>query len=669
MRKLNRLTLTLALLITAVTGAWAQSSLKVVELEVPADWANDNTQFTVADLPGFKTSTLDEAKAWTGAPAKGVAVLFYAFDGDNAYFVSFENGVRNNESQTKLQKNIVFIQKSDVKFYYTAAEPTEWSLTPDETGKTWTLAKMPASNVELQVEYEPTKVTMAANDNAMGTVEVSGESKVEWTPDTWKGWTASTMEHTVDDITMTSSQTAYINESTEAGDYLHSLSFFVKKWDTTSTVTFSTTGDPFSRIEFTMIEDYSDDWNPSILPNDNWTFEGKSAVWEGEATKSLTLQSCTTFVSKITFFKGAIPDGVTVNGDGTFTVAKTATVTLKATPAEGYKFLYWEDDETNTNPVREVTIESGMADKTYRAVFAEITYNVTFVEGTNLNEWTATPATEVKKDTKVEINYTGAKKVIGVKVEKKSDVDPANAYQKWDADQKKLVATEIPAEATKVENSDSYVEWSGTYVVEGNVTITGQITLSGDVNLIIKDGATLTAQGGIRGYNNNLSIYGQANQTGQLVVDKSDDDAITSMKTLEVHSAKVTATSSKKDRGGFYYAGTINVYGGSVDATAANGYGISLRPNGSINIYGGEVKAVGKGTGSYSYGITAGNTSTVTVNGGKLWAENADKKAINTSNITLTKGAGFTGKIEYSSDKSTWSETVDADAKYVRAGY
>ena len=254
----------------------------------------------------------------------------------------------------------------------------------------------------------------------MGTVEVAGESKVEWTADTWKGWTADIKKYTVGDITITSTNSAYINESTEAGDYLHSLSFFVNQWKDNSTVTFSTTGDPFSRIEFTMIEDYSDDWNPSIKPVDNWTFEGKSAVWEGEATKSLTLQSCSTNVSKITFYKGAaIPDGVTVNGDGTFTVAKTATVKLKATPAEGYKFLYWEDDQTNTNPVREVTIESGMADMTYKAVFAEITYNVTFAEGTNLNEWTADPNTDVKKGETVTVTYTGSKKVIGVKAEKK----------------------------------------------------------------------------------------------------------------------------------------------------------------------------------------------------------------------------------------------------------
>lgn len=304
-----------------------------------------------------------------------------------------------------------------------SANPEVIKLTPDETGKTWTLAKMPASNVELQVEYEPTKVTMAANDNAMGTVEVASGSKVEWTADTWKGWTQNTKEYTVDDITMTSSESARIQEYTSEDEYNHSLGIFVRKMVDDATVTFSTTGDPFSRIEFTMIDDYSDGWNPSIIPLDNWTFEGKSAVWEGEATKSLTLQSCTTFVSKITFYQGGdIPDGVTVNGDGTFTVAKTATVTLKATPAEGYKFLYWEDDQTNTNPVREVTIESGMADKTYKAVFAEITYNVTFVEGTNLDEWTATPATDVKKDTKVDIKYTGTKKVIGVKVEEKKAV-------------------------------------------------------------------------------------------------------------------------------------------------------------------------------------------------------------------------------------------------------
>ena len=330
-------------------------------------------------------------------------------------------------------------------------DPNTIELKPDETGKNWILAEMPASNIELQVEYEPTKVTMAANDKTMGTVEVGGESKVEWTADTWKGWTANTKEYTVDDITMTSTNSAYINEYTYEGVYLHSLSFYVNQTDDNSTVTFSTTGDPFSRIEFTMIDDYAEDklinnrWhgNPVIMPKDNWTFSGKSAVWEGEATKSLTLQSCTTTVSKITFFKGAVPDGVTVNGDGTFTVAKTATVTLTATPAEGYKFLYWEDDQTNTNPVREVTIESGMADMTYKAVFAEITYNVTFADGIEeADKWSATPNTAVKKDTKVDIKYTGAKKVIGVKAEKKAAAGPKDAKDATAEDLGKVIGAD-----------------------------------------------------------------------------------------------------------------------------------------------------------------------------------------------------------------------------------
>jgi len=288
-------------------------------------------------------------------------------------------------------------------------------------------------------------------------------------------------------------------------------------------------------------------------------------------------------------------------------------------------------------------------------------------EGTeDADKWTISPA-EAAEGATVTATYSGEKKVKSVKAVKKA-LDPAKAYLTWDADQKKLVATEIPTTATKVENANENVSWAGTYVVEDDVTISGTIGLSGDVDLIIKDGATLTAKQ-IGGSGNNLRIYGQANQSGQLVVNRTNGDAIMNIKTLEVHSAQLTATSSTNSCGGIYGTTTFNVYGGSVDAKGTGaGYGISMNSGGSINIFGGEVKAEGKGTGGYSYGIRCGNTATVTVSSGKLWAGNADKQALS-SNINLQKGEGFTGKIEYSSDKSTWSETVDADAKYVRAGY
>ena len=309
-----------------------------------------------------------------------------------------------------------------------------------------------------------------------------------------------------------------------------------------------------------------------------------------------------------------------------------------------------------------------------RFFYTAATYSVTLAEGTeDATNWTISPA-EAAEGSPVTATYNGEKKVKSVKAVKKA---AGNAYLKWNADQKKLVATEIPTTATKVENSNAGVEWqAGTYVVEGeDVKINGGITLNGTVDLIIKDGAKLTAQK-IIGKSNNLSIYGQAQMTGELVVNSETDNAIKSITTFEVHSAKVTSTSSGSNRGGFDYIGTINVYGGEVDAknTAEDGgYGIGLKAGGFMNIYGGEVKAEGKGDNTKSNGINGSDPvdkATVTVYGGKLWAGNADDKALRYVTLTIDKSLGFNGEIETSPDNSTWNPTVGTpDAKYVRVGY
>ena len=142
--------MTLALLLTAVTGAWAQGTLNVVELEVPAVWETDNNPVTAADLTGFKTSTLDKAQAWTGAPAEGKAMLFYAFDGDVAHYVSFENGTPIGRMEYAISKAGIFGEKSNMKFYYTAEAPVtvEWNAST----KTGTFA-MPGSDVVLTPIY------------------------------------------------------------------------------------------------------------------------------------------------------------------------------------------------------------------------------------------------------------------------------------------------------------------------------------------------------------------------------------------------------------------------------------------------------------------------------------------------------------------------------------
>ena len=172
--------MTLTLLIMAVGGAWAQSSLDVVELEVPAEWETDKNPVTAGDLPGFKSVSLDEAKAWTGAPAEGMTMLFYAFEGNTAKVVYFYDGEYSTDDALGFGKSS--FGSLPYKYYYTA-EITEWSLTPDETGKKWTLAEMPASNVELQVEYFAESNLFLSKDALAdkGSIAVTaGETTVEF---------------------------------------------------------------------------------------------------------------------------------------------------------------------------------------------------------------------------------------------------------------------------------------------------------------------------------------------------------------------------------------------------------------------------------------------------------------------------------------------------------
>jgi uncharacterized repeat protein (TIGR02543 family) len=110
---------------------------------------------------------------------------------------------------------------------------------------------------------------------------------------------------------------------------------------------------------------------------------------------------------------------------------------------------------------------------------------------------------------------------------------------------------------------------SGWYVVNDNVNYTGQITLNGDVNLILADGKTMTASGNSHGIygDGSLTIYGQALGTGILTVTSTNDVGIRVVDGVTINGGTVNAK-------GIYSDGDITINGGKVTATATGNSGI-----------------------------------------------------------------------------------------------
>ena len=143
--------MTLALLLTAVTGAWAQSYEAKV-FDVPASWTEDNTHISAADLPkDFVQITKDEAKAL--AVPDGDVVLIYGFVGENVLMMAFENGTAmpddDDDGAPEARGNFIMFQTMAKVCYTTPAGPkVAW----DASTKTGTFL-MPASDVVLTPIY------------------------------------------------------------------------------------------------------------------------------------------------------------------------------------------------------------------------------------------------------------------------------------------------------------------------------------------------------------------------------------------------------------------------------------------------------------------------------------------------------------------------------------
>ena len=163
-------------------------------------------------------------------------------------------------------------------------------------------------------------------------------------------------------------------------------------------------------------------------------------------------------------------------------------------------------------------------------------------------------------------------------------------------------------DATQLNGSNSDTALSGVYFVNSNTTANylDKITLSGDVTIILCDGATLnigTNQNPlsgpcINGGNNSLTIYGQTNQTG----------------TINIYCSSSSHISLD---------GSYNQYGGNVNLNGtSDGYGITLSGNSKTHTLTRGSLTINNGTGASAAINLFGNDSHINISGGTLTTTN-----------------------------------------------
>ena len=235
---------------------------------------------------------------------------------------------------------------------------------------------------------------------------------------------------------------------------------------------------------------------------------------------------------------------------------------------------------------------------------------------------------------------------------------------------------------------------SGWYVVNSDVTInpyldcnnnsTRRINVSGDVKLILADGATLdvthietsSVSGGIHvPAGSSLTIYRQSGGTGVLnaSTNSSDEAAIgggypglgwgnAHAGTITIYGGTINAIAYDSGIGGTQgsHGGTVNIYGGTV--TAQCNMGAAIGGGGSctgftVNIFGGTVNATG-GTGAAAIGGGGwGSGGTVTISGGVINAT-----ANYSTYLNDYEGYGIGGGSDCNSPTTvnlSWTNTTD----------
>ncbi len=165
--------MTLVLLMTAASGAWATSDISRALLSVPNSWEKDQAVFlTAEELPGFKAVTEEEAANWvpTDEDIENGAFLIYGFDAEGnmlSYATLMGAPAAKNEPGKMPHNNMYALSHGSmlqVRFYYTS----DVTLVGDKTEATFAMPAFDAT-----VDYElvrdmSVQMTTTVGDGAEG---------------------------------------------------------------------------------------------------------------------------------------------------------------------------------------------------------------------------------------------------------------------------------------------------------------------------------------------------------------------------------------------------------------------------------------------------------------------------------------------------------------------
>ena len=214
--------------------------------------------------------------------------------------------------------------------------------------------------------------------------------------------------------------------------------------------------------------------------------------------------------------------------------------------------------------------------------------------------------------------------------------------------------TKTLADGEYIVVNDELAELTGEkpYVVNSDVTIDHDVTISADAELIICDGKKLTINGTLKDASTtySLSLYGQTNETGTLKVDCTDPEKVRTIMLKELNISGINLIATTANNFAIDLARDFNIFHGSLDAkntsTAgsncvsardfyiydgctidATGREKAIEAATSINIYGGTITATAGyasgGIGGYAVVISGG---TLNMSGGTLTANGGDAK-------------------------------------------